>query len=77
MDVEKEAKKFLLNNVDGIATKLLSGEKRFVIKKTAYEEDWENHLVRILLALDGVEQAMPDKDGITVITGRRTMYGCC
>jgi hypothetical protein len=62
---------FLIKNSEAISQMLLSNRRSFTIKKDAYDMDIEDELVRLLLAMDGVEQAIPDEKGITIVKGGR------
>lgn len=71
--ISAEAKVFLLRNSNALSKMILSGGKSFTIKKTAYDARIEKDLVELLLTLDGVDQAIPDETGITIVVGRRNV----
>lgn len=69
MNEEQNARFFLIKNSEGISRMLLSDKRSFTIKKSAYDISIEGELVRLLLSMDGVEQALPDENGITIVKG--------
>ena len=66
MNIEGEAKLFVVRNVRYISEHILQGSKQFLIGKTQYNAALEESICDLLIKIEEVERVAPCEEGIYV-----------